>query len=136
MEPAGHVFEEHTSEVQVRLWAPSKRELFVEAALALAELMAESPVKRARQATESITLEAATSEELLVDWLNELLFRTEMHGHLYDAIQIDELTDRKLSGAVGAGDEQPRIAVKAATFHGLHIAPAASGYTATVILDV
>lgn len=136
MEHAGHAFEEHTSEVQVRLWGATKPLLYAEAAIALAELMRGAPSVEAPSATEPVSIEADSDEELLVEWLNELLYRTEMSGRLYQGVRIDDISAHKLVGAVGVEPGEPQHSVKAATFHGLRVAPTEFGFEATVILDV
>src|SRR5262245_25850796 len=119
---AHHSFEAHTSEVEIRLEAPSLRELFVEAALALAEVMAGGALPRASQEREAIRLEASDRDALLVDWLNELIFRAERSRRLFTGFAIAHLDDTSLS-AEARWAEVPamRTLVKAATFHGLRI---------------
>jgi len=137
MEASGHAFEEHTAEVQVRLWSPTLAGLFTEAAAVLAELMAGGPVREEGSAELPVALEARDRDALLVDWLNELIYRTEMSGRLQTAVRIDQLTNCSLHGSTGGVDQPaPAVEVKAATLHGLRIAEGAKGYSATVILDV
>lgn len=134
---SSHAFEEHTSEVEVNLRASSVEALFREAALALAEVMAGREVPASTEAREPVELDATDRDALLVDWLNELLFRTETSGRLYTAVRIDRLTDRTLSAAVGAVERpEPLICVKAATLHGVRIVETPGGWTANVVLDV
>jgi SHS2 domain-containing protein len=140
VERARHQFEEHTSEVKVRLFAPSLRELFGEAALALAEIMAESPSADAGAETvEHVAVEARDIEALLVEWLNELVYRTEQSGRVYAAVQVDRLSDRRIEATIrGSPADQLKTPVKAATFHDLRVVPLdeGEGWMASVVLDV
>lgn len=134
---AGHELVDHTSEVELRLRAPTMRGLFHEAALGLAEVMAGQPVAASGDAHEAVQVESTDVDALLVDWVNELLFRAEVSGRLYPAVRIDRLTDRQVVGAIGAVElPTPRHDVKAATMHGVRIAPVPGGFAANVILDV
>ena len=132
-----HSFEEHTGEVLLRVVAPSLPQLFVEAGLALADLMAEQRAPSSRESAETVAIRASDREALLVEWLNELIFRAETQQKIYDHIHITRLSDNELRGQIrGAFPERLRTSVKAATFHRLKIQPEVNGYSATVVLDV
>jgi SHS2 domain-containing protein len=132
-----HGFEEHTSEVKMRLFAPTLPALFEEAVVALSEVMAESP-PQAPSADEPVRLMARDREALLAEWLNELIYRADSEGRLFTAAEIESLSDTELHGRVGgAAVSEWKTQVKAATLHELTIAPLAQeGWTASVVLDV
>lgn len=132
-----HEFEEHTSEVKIRLFAPTLPGLFEEACLALSEVMAESPPE-ASSAEEPVRLIARDREALLAEWLNELIYRADSEGRLFTAAEIEHLSDTELQGKVGgAGVTEWKTQVKAATLHELTIARLdQEGWTASVVLDV
>jgi len=133
---ARHWFEEHTGEVELHLAAPTLKQLFVEAGLGLADLLSDQR-RPPDGAPESVEVEAADRDALLVDWMNELIFRTEMRQKVYDEIRINSLSDRRLHADIrGASPDGWRTAVKAATFHRLEIAREGAGYTGRVVLDV
>jgi SHS2 domain-containing protein len=133
---ASHALEEHTGEVRLRLQAPTLAGLFEEAGRSLAELLTEKPPK-AGAPTERVAIQAADPEALLVEWINELIYRTETTGRVFGAFRLDRVTDRSLEGAIGGREPGSwRTAVKAATFHGLHIDEKPEGFSASVVLDV
>ena len=132
-----HYFEEHTGEVELRIAAPSLPQLFEEAGVALAELMAEQWANSSGENTETVAIHAPDREALLVDWLNELIFRAETQQKIYHDIHIIYLSETELRAEIrGAFPERMRTAVKAATFHRIKIEPEAEGFSATVVLDV
>ncbi len=161
---ARHAFEEHTSELQVRLEAPTLAELFAEAGRALAEVMsADTPLapspstplatgvakpgravvpSLAEGATElgpyeSVRLHAADRSALLVDWLNELLFRTETARRIFTDFRVDRISDQELSASIrGPQVELEQTPVKAATMHNIAIREELGRFRATVVLDV
>jgi len=132
-----HSFEEHTGEVLLKITAPTLPQLFEEAGRALAELMAEQWTGDPAAATELVVVRAPDREALLVEWLNELVFRSETRERVYPYLRVTGITDRELQAQIrGAVPNLLRTAVKAATYHRLQIAPSTDGYTATVVLDV
>ncbi|GIU99379.1 MAG: archease [Actinomycetota bacterium] len=109
---------DHTADVGIRAWGGDAREAFAQAALGLAELMgvrASGPgeVRRLR-------LEGEDPADLLVGFLNELLYlhETELAGFV--RVEVEEVSDRALEAEVelaplrGPGGG---VAVKAATYH-------------------
>ena len=137
MERGRHVFEEHVGEVQMRVEAPTLADLFAQAGRALAELLVEPPGSDALREAESVTVEATDREALLAEWLNELIFRSEVRHRAFTDLRVTGITDRRIEARIaGVPIENPRVAVKAATLHGLHIQEHPGGYTATVVLDV
>jgi len=139
MEPGTHHFEPHTAEVQVRLEGTGLPALFEEASLALAELMLGEEQREAPADTEEehVTLEAEDTEALLVDWLNELISRSDARKRVYTDVRVDHLSDGELRARLrGFTPPVLKTAVKAATFHGLEVREHAGGVSATVVLDV
>jgi len=134
---ASHSFEEHRGELEIRIEAPSLPALFAEAGRALAEMMQGTPLEPPTAWSDDVVVEAGDREALLVDWLNELVFRSEVTKVLFTELEITHLSDRQLVAAIrGTRVERLRNPVKAATYHGLSIVERAGGLTATVILDV
>jgi SHS2 domain-containing protein len=136
VETASHTREEHVGELRLGVRAPTLPALFMEAGRGLAEVLVEDPIGTPRL-DEKVSLRARDRDALLVAWLDELIFRAETRGRVYGAFRIDRLTDHVLEGAIGGQEPQTwRTAVKAATFHGLHIDEGPDGFSASVVLDV
>ncbi|QDE70348.1 MULTISPECIES: archease [Myxococcus] len=82
-------------------------------------------------------LAAADTEALLVDWLNELIARSDLTKRVYTDLVVDALQERSLRAHIrGVSPPVLKTAVKAATFHGLELHEHDDGFTATVVLDV
>ena len=132
-----HWFEEHTGEVQLHLVAPTLPQLFVEAGLALAELIAEDGIPTSEDPAEVVEIQAGDLEALLVEWLNELIFRGETQHNVYRELSVTNVSDRRLRAEIrGTRPDHLRTPVKAATFHNLDVSLQPDGYSATVVLDV
>ncbi len=135
---ARHVLEEHTGELAIRIEAPTLPTLFEEAARALAATMRPANGNRSgAEQEERVTLGATDREALLVAWLNEIVYRSEVSHLLLHAFRIERLSDEHLDAVVrGRRVEHLRNPVKAATYHGLSITESDAGLTARVVLDV
>jgi len=139
MEAGTHEFESHTSEVQIRIRASTLPELFEEAGAALADVILgeDHPAAPLDVEPEVIEVQAYDYEALLVDWLNELIYRSEVRKQVYTDVDVESLTERGLRARVrGFHPEEIKTAVKAATFHGLEIREHEDGFGATLVLDV
>lgn len=137
-----HVLEDETSELRVRVEAPSTVELFEEAGRALAEIMGgggDPPADGAQ--VEEIAITGRDREALLVGLLNELIYLAETRRQIFSDVEVTELGEGSLAATargrpLGADGEEGRTFVKAATFHGLEIVEGPDGVSATVVLDI
>ena len=127
---------EHTADWSLEVWAPTLAALFVDAAQGMYTLAGARAVPEAGE-RQHVDCQGQDYEMLLVGWLQEWLYRTEMHNQVFDAFQIDRLTPTGLSGsAVGRPAERLEKLIKAATYHNLKIEATANGFEATIVLDV
>lgn len=135
---ASHSLEEHTGELRLRVDAPTLAELFAEAGRALALLACgDRPPPSPEGEAEEVSLRSHDRAALLVDWLNELIFRAEVEGKVFSDFRFAHLTDRDLNAWIrGAPAPAMRTLVKAATLHDLKLTETPHGASATVVLDV
>lgn len=130
-------FVEHTGEVELHVEADTLASLFEEAAHGLADLLADDAGGPPSGPEERVTLTGTDPEHLLVDWLNELVYRGEVDKRVYGDVRIERLGEHELEAKIrGREPRSPRTAVKAATWHALRIRPVEHGFEATVVLDV
>jgi len=134
---ATHSFEEHTGEVRIHLEAESLTGLFEEAARALAEVMLGPELPPATGPLQPVALKAVDAEALLVDWLNELVFRADAEHRVITETRVEAVSDTELRAQIrGAEVEVLRTAVKAATLHRLRLERRPGAISASVVLDV
>lgn len=135
---ASHALEEHTGELRLRIDAPAFAELFAEAGRALARIACgDRPPPSPEGEAQPVSLRSRDRAALLVDWLNDLIFRTEVEGRVFSEFRFTRLTDRDLDAWIrGARAPEARTLVKAATLHDLEITETSHGVSATVVLDV
>jgi SHS2 domain-containing protein len=136
MDGAGHTFVEHTSEVEVRLVAPTLAGLFVEAGKALAELMLGEEAG-AETVTEAVVVRAPDRAALLAAWIDELIYRAETRKAVFTRFDVRRVDEGELAAEIG-GVAEPvlKTAVKAATFHDLWVGEEDGGWVGRVVLDV
>ncbi len=137
MELASHRFEAHTGEVRLVLHAPDLPALFAQAARGLAELMVEDADAIPLEDRLEVQVEGRDHEALLVGWLDELIFHTEVRGNVYPRVERIDLEEGRLRAQVVGGPPAAfKTSVKAATFHGLEVRKVGGRYEAAVVLDV
>lgn len=127
----------HTSEVALELCANEWSGLYQAAMWGLLKLYG-SP-RGGRKAKRKVTLEAETSEELLVAWLNELIYLIGTKRWIPHEIIGIASGARRLTVALSGGSLEGKLEreIKAATFGGLAVRSTREGRRfATVILDV
>lgn len=136
----GHRLLEHTADIGIEAWGASRAELFVAAARGLLEVLW-GPRPPAAEHWSAVQVEGGDREELLVNWLQELLFRLEVERFLATDFVIGRISDTGLSGRLGGVTLVPgrhRLAreVKAVTWHRLEVAGAPGAWRACLYLDL
>lgn len=134
-------FFDHTADIGVHIHGRSLAELFENAARALYEALGRfHKTEGALQKT--IDLHAESGEDLLHDWLADLLYEIEANHILYDHFEFHELTPLRLTATLRGGPidftrSQTNGEIKAVTYHQLRIQSQSDGsWRATVIFDV
>ena len=127
---------EHTADLAIRVRGRTLDELFANAALGMAMLMAEVDAIKPN-IERQVQLEADDLEVLLVSWLSELLWFNEETGAVFVQFNIEKLTETRLAAVVwGAPAHSQWKHIKAVTFHNLAIVSTDTGYEVTVVFDV
>jgi len=133
---------DHTADLGLRVFARDLNDLFQTAAAGLFDVIVVNRQDVRIVETEPVRLEADSTEDLLINWLNELIFRSETQHRLYS--QFDVAIDESgcvLDGTIAGEpiDRQRHILdheVKAATRHGLSLKRENDQWVAEVILDI
>jgi len=131
---------DHTADLGLRIRAPDLSALFAEAGRALFSAIVEN-LDTVRPATElRLSLEADALDELLRDWLAELLYRFHVERTLFShfdvALEGASLTATARGEPVDAGRHRIEGELKAVTYHGLKVERQPDGtWLAEVIVD-
>lgn len=131
---------EHTADVGLKIYGKDLKQLFVNAAKGLLSLIIEFEEVDSDSEIE-IKLNEENREELLVSWLNELIFQFSAHSFISKEFRIEEITNSKIKAKVlGEKISLPKhkilSEIKAATYHELEIKKVDMGFEARVILDI
>lgn len=131
---------EHTADLGLRVRAADLNELFAEAARALFSVLVANPdaVQAVRQL--SFHVDAARRDDLLRDWLAELLWTFDTRRVLLSSFEV-ELDDRGLDATAWGEPVDPErhqldLEVKAVTYHGLKLQRDGESWLAEVIVDI
>ena len=126
---------DHTADMGIRVSAPSLEGLFEEAAYALADIMG----ARCGEGLQGVVVESQGIDrvDLLVRWLQEILYLIEVKGFRLRAVTIQRLTETLAIGVMqGAYTADPLTTeIKAVTYHNLDITSIDNVFMATIILD-
>jgi SHS2 domain-containing protein len=131
---------EHEADVGLVVRGRDGPELFAEAGRAFYSLVCELGAVEEREPY-SLSGEADAVEPLLVDWLNDLVYLFGGRGVVCRRFAFPEWTETAYRAEaygepVDPVRHSPRDLVKAATYHGLSVRPAAGGLEGRIILDV
>jgi SHS2 domain-containing protein len=130
---------EHTADIRIRVEAKDLETLFTQTARAMFDIIAEKKAASGGKKVElAVSQKARDLEELLVNWLNELLSVSAVKGWVFSNFKIKSLKENSLEAlAWGQRVSGYKInkEIKAATYHGLQIVKTGDGWKAEVIFD-
>jgi len=134
---ATHEVLEHVGELELRVRAGALPALLAEAGRALALELLRGAGGEPDATPITIELEATDRAALLVDWLNELIYRADAAGHVLTEFSFERADAHGLRCHARGVRSAEAVSVKAATFHGLVVEEDADGaLQASVILDI
>src|SRR5882672_4536071 len=124
-------FFEHTADIGAHIYGKTLPELFENAAQAMYDALGQLE-KSGDKIQKSLEFEAASAEDLLHDWLAELLYELEAHQVLYDQFEFHKLTSACLIATlhgrqIDFARSQTNEEIKAVTYHQLRVEPLSDG---------
>jgi SHS2 domain-containing protein len=133
---------DHTADLGLRVRGSDRDDLYRTAAEGLFDTIVSNRDAVRAQDRESVSLVADSPAELLVAWLNELIFRCETRHRLYSRFDVHVAADGLSVHAEIGGEPIDRDRhvldheVKAVTRHGLSLDQRDGGWVAEMILDI
>ena len=130
---------DHTADVGIAAYGTDLKEAFANAAYALFSLMTDID-SVGDNVRHDVEVTADNREELLVAWLNELIYLFEVNDVLLSRFDVAELGETRLKAACYGEHIDPRrhkmkVGVKAATYHMLKVEEG-DGCRVQVLFDV
>lgn len=134
---------DHTADLGYDIVSKTRVGVYTEAARAFVQSITDPDRLRADTPVD-VRVEAADGELLLVEWLDELLYRFDTEGWLPSAVQAtvedDEdgvaLTARMAGERFDPSRHPLRVPIKAVTLHGLAVRHDGAVWRARVIFDI
>jgi SHS2 domain-containing protein len=131
---------DHTADIGIDVWGETIENVFVHAARAMYDLIADiNTIKPAIPF--SVIVTALDKDELLQNWLSELLYYFHTKDILLSNFCIESMTPASIDclahgEKIDLSRHKLKHDIKAVTFHNLHIRESKSGFQTDIIFDV
>ncbi len=131
---------EHTADLGIRVWGRDLKALFINSASAMYDLIVDAktvrPVKHIK-----INAKAQDRDELLKNWLSELLYYFHVKDTIFCRFDIVRLDEKNVVSIVmGEKIDKDRHSlqheIKAVTFHALNIHKTDNRLSTDIIFDI
>lgn len=130
----------HTADIGVRVFGRTLEELFENAAFAMFDIIADLDGLKG-EIVQEIELTAPNHEELLVSWLDELLYNFYTKNVIFYEFKVEELKNdymqaKAFGRAVSKNRNRLKTEIKAATYYNLKIIKRDDYYEVDIVFDV
>ncbi|MBU6392142.1 MAG: archease [Planctomycetota bacterium] len=131
---------DHTADIGIDVLGATLRELFTNAAFALFDIITDLS-KVECKAECNIKISGIDREQLLVNWLTELLYLHDVKNLLFKNFCIADIKDNQLTATINGeafieGKHVIKTEVKAVTYHNLSIIKEDHQWKARIIFDL
>ncbi|MBU0668107.1 archease [Patescibacteria group bacterium] len=132
----------HTADLRLKVEGDSLRELFTAALEGMASILKKGVSAGGEagvgESAELIEIEASGPTLLLIDFLSEVLTRSQIEKKVFMKVEFDELTDTSAKARVyGAGVTDFDEDIKAATYHEADVRKNKAGkYETVIVFDI
>ncbi|XOB40170.1 MAG: archease [Candidatus Nealsonbacteria bacterium] len=128
---------EHTADVKVKAFGKDKKELFLNMLKGMASIL-QPEVKSKQRKVRKIRIKSIGLETLLVDFLSEALYLTQINKEIYNNVKFKSFTDTEIEGElIGQKIERFKEDIKGVTYHEIDIHQGRDGvWEVTVIFDI
>jgi SHS2 domain-containing protein len=131
---------DHTADLGVEIYGADPHQLFANAGTTLFHLISGGGAVEERAAL-SVTVEGSGYEDLMMNWLRELLYLHQVKGYLLCTFIIHDVDESILKATVGGERFDARRhellrEIKAVTYHQLSIKREQAGWTARIVFDI
>ncbi len=130
----------HTADLGIKAYGKTIEELFLNAAYAMFDLIAEVDKVNPRERIE-FRKTADNQDELLINWLRGLHSYYAVEDYLFREFEITRLDDKEIGGFAGGekidfNRHVLKKEIKAVTYHSVGIKKEGDLYTTQIIFDV
>lgn len=131
---------DHTADIGIKVFGKDISEVFANAGYAMFDILTE-PKNVQKKESFNIQVSANNIEQLLVRWLDELLYRYETERVVFSEFVINKISDTSIDSTVygekiDRSRHEIKTEIKNVTYHQLQIRKTNGGWEAQVIFDV
>jgi SHS2 domain-containing protein len=131
---------DHTADFGLHVFGTDPQDLFANAALAMFEQITDPQTVNAAPSL-TVRVEGSDWPDLMVNWLRELLFLWSGRQLLVGAIDIQQVSDERISAVISTEPFDPQrhpiqTEIKAVTYHQIQVKCGSTGWEAKIIFDV
>ena len=128
----------HTADLKIKSFGKTEKELFSNMLLAMIESLQAEIEKTERKIQKSIKIKSSGFPTLLVDFLSEVLYLTQIDKAIFKDIKFDKFSKTELQARLfGQKVKRFNEDIKAVTYHGLNVHQKKDGsWEATVLFDI
>lgn len=131
---------EHTADMGIDIQGDDPADLFLQAALGLLAIIS-APMQAVGRQLQRVQVAGEDRGELLVNWLNEIIYLLETKGFYPLTFHIDEAGEKYLQARIEGEPFDPsrhpvEREVKAVTYHRLRIEEVGGRWRAQVFVDL
>jgi SHS2 domain-containing protein len=135
-----YILIDHTADIGIDVFGATLSELFANAAFALFDIITDLS-KVEGKVEYKISISGIDKEQLLVNWLSELLYLHDVKNLLFKDFCVVNITDNQLNATVLGetfieNKHVIKTEIKAVTYHGLSIIQEDHYWKARVIFDL
>ena len=133
-------YTDHTADMGIKAYGDTLEDLFAHAAEALFGVIVDGETIQPHQ-QRMITIEGDALEDLLVQWLNELLFLFDTEGLIFQHFDVTFKNAASLKATASGETVDPsrhdiKTTIKAVTYHDAKIRKDHDGWVCQVLLDL
>lgn len=128
---------EHTADLKIRAYGKDLPELFSNILKGMFEACEPVISDKLSIINREIKIQSQNLESLLVDFLSEALYLSDVNNEVYFEAEFEKLTEQELNGKIkGKKIEGLKEEIKAVTWHDLEIKKVNNQWQATVLFDI
>lgn len=128
---------DHPADLKIKIWGRTRKELFWNCMKAMFKEARYRSLNSKKTTERNIKVTASGWESLLVNFLSEVLYLSEVQKEAYDKGKFYIFSPRQIKGELKA-DKLKSIGtqIKGVTWHNLEIKKVEKGWVATILFDV
>ncbi len=138
--PVGYTILEHPADLGIEAFGTTLAEAFEQAARGMMSVIVELPSVECLD-SQNVKLEAIDIEQLLVRWLEEVLYRYDGEKFVAVKFKVHSISQVRLSAdifgeSLTAGKHRTKLDIKAVTYHQLIVREDGKGGYVRIFLDI